>query len=178
MQSPKPIILGELPIDIKIQKLKKIAIEQYNFMQYSQYLGTSHWKEKRQEVFIKQGKCCRICGSDQNINIHHRRYKHDGKSILYKELNQNLLVICRDCHGLWHKLHGFQKIPFPHLRWMLQAGIPKILVFQYPHLNKKQLLKIVAGKLEATEKRCNSAHDHQAVIMEINQQGVMPTPRL
>ena len=108
-------------------------------LDYKEYLKTPHWQAKRTEAFSKQGNKCRVCGSPYSLNIHHRRYRYKGKSILYKELNQNLLVLCQDCHLLWHKMHGYHKIPFPTLRRLLKAGIPKMLAFQHPYSKAKTL---------------------------------------
>ena len=117
---------------------------QQNFkskISYKEYLNTEHWKKKREEVFIRQGKRCRVCHSTFRLEIHHRRYKYKGESLLFKEINTNLIPLCHKCHFLWHELHGFKKIPFPRLRALIKAGIPRITVFQHPYTKAKTLLK-------------------------------------
>ena len=109
-------------------------------MEYKKYLQSEHWKNKRDEVIVKQGNKCRVCGSDKNINIHHRTYKHHGVSIVGKELNAYLLPLCEECHYLWHKYQGYKRIPFPSLRWKLKAGISKELAFQRPSTSIRTLL--------------------------------------
>jgi len=111
------------------------------FMNYKDYLQSEHWQNKRKEVISKQGNRCRICNSNKNLNIHHRTYRQYGKSILGHELNLFLLPLCRDCHVLWHKYHGYKRIPFPSIRWKLQAGISKELAFQKPSTSIKTLLR-------------------------------------
>jgi hypothetical protein len=107
---------------------------------YKDYLKTKHWKNKREEVLMKQGNKCRICGSEIKIQIHHRRYKlPNGDSVLGKEPNCFLLPVCNDCHSLWHKLKGFKKIPFPTLRRKLRAGIPKEIAFKHSYTKIENL---------------------------------------
>lgn len=130
-------------------------------MQYNLYLHSEHWQNKRKETLLKQGKNCRVCGSDENINIHHRRYKYNGESVLGKEINQILLPLCRDCHGLWHKLHGYKHIPFPSLRMKLQAGIPKVLAFKKPYSKiKTLLLEVKAPYIGKPAEQVKQLHDY------------------
>lgn len=52
-------------------------------------------------------KHCFFCGSRKKLNIHHTTYlKKDGKSILFKEQQGNLIVLCNRCHNEWHKING------------------------------------------------------------------------
>lgn len=108
--------------------------------EYKEYLKTDHWKKKREETFIKQGRKCRICGSEKELHIHHRSYRYKGESTLFKEINASLLVICKDCHFLWHELQGHKRIPFPRLRRVLSQGIDKRTAFTYPYSKAKTLL--------------------------------------
>tara|TARA_Y100000310_G_scaffold184952_1_gene185047 strand:- start:128 stop:520 length:393 start_codon:yes stop_codon:yes gene_type:complete len=104
---------------------------------YREYLASPEWKAKRQDTFYKQGKVCRVCGNKKGLQIHHRRYRHQGKSILGNELNANLLVICKRCHMLWHHFHGYKKIPFPTLRKNIKDGVPYFTAFKHPYLKYK-----------------------------------------
>lgn len=110
-------------------------------MEYKDYLKTEEWRNTRNYTLFYQGCSCRVCGSTKNLNIHHRRYSYKGESILFKERQDNLLVICNSCHYLWHKLHGYGRIPFPTLRNLLNKGVPKLLAFEHPYSKAKNLLK-------------------------------------
>lgn len=77
------------------------------FMQYNQYLQTAHWKSKRLEK-LEDKSVCQICKSTSNINIHHKRYTYDGKSILFNERKEDLVTLCSSCHRLLHKYFGIE----------------------------------------------------------------------
>lgn len=81
-------------------------------MQYSSYLATTHWKEKRAYKLLKY-PACQICGSEKGIHVHHKYYKdREGKSILFREEMGDLLTLCSSCHKLIHVYFGIgiQKI--------------------------------------------------------------------
>jgi uncharacterized protein YlaI len=64
---------------------------------YVEYLKTEHWQKQRQEAIEFWGKRCMICDSQEALNVHHRTYKSLGnESIL------DLVVLCSDCHALFH----------------------------------------------------------------------------
>jgi RNA-directed DNA polymerase len=63
-----------------------------NWQGYHSY--GERWTAIREEVRNRDGYCCRICGSNQRIEVHHiRRHKpqrkHDPK---------RLITLCADCH--------------------------------------------------------------------------------
>lgn len=100
---------------------------------YKKYLKSKHWKEKRLEVFERQGDRCKVCFSDDSIQIHHKRYRENGESILYKERNSLLLPLCNHCHKLWHELQGYKRIPYVRLRSLLHYGVSKTKAFKHPY---------------------------------------------
>ena len=64
---------------------------------YSEYLKTEYWQKKRQQTIEFWGHRCMICDSQQALNVHHRTYRNLGnESIL------DLVVLCSDCHALFH----------------------------------------------------------------------------
>ena len=70
--------------------------------EYDEYIASEEWYEKRQEVFAKQGYECKICGSIDNLRVHHLNYDN----LFHEEDNQydDLIVLCDDCHK---QLHSF-----------------------------------------------------------------------
>jgi hypothetical protein len=105
-------------------------------MKYNDYLKTDHWKKIRIQTFHKQGNKCRICFSSNDLQIHHRRYYKNGENILFKEQNRDLLVLCKDCHFLWHNINGYQRIPFARLRRLLKEGKSKQIAFSLSYKRK------------------------------------------
>lgn len=66
--------------------------------EYQLYLKSGKWKKKREEVFRYYGKQCVLCGSEENIIVHHRRYDN----VTHEPL-QDLVPLCIRCHNAYHK---------------------------------------------------------------------------
>lgn len=60
---------------------------------YSAYLKTDRWKKKRDKVLRRDGYCCVLCTSIQDLEIHHRTYIR-----LYRERIGDLTTLCKRCH--------------------------------------------------------------------------------
>ena len=58
------------------------------------------WFKVREKVFEKYGRYCSMCGSEQNVQVHHKIPIRDGGT---NEL-ENLIPLCRDCH---QEIHHF-----------------------------------------------------------------------
>jgi len=72
---------------------------------YGDYLKSKEWSLKREE-FIP-GKSCEVCGTGKGLVLHHLRYKDDkGASILGREGEMDLVVLCWDCHTRLHNKYG------------------------------------------------------------------------
>lgn len=70
-------------------------------MPYKEYLQTPHWKRKRQEKLRIASHRCQVCNSGSTtLDVHHRTYERRGD-----ELDEDLIVLCRTCHDIFHK-HG------------------------------------------------------------------------
>jgi 5-methylcytosine-specific restriction endonuclease McrA len=66
-------------------------------MPYHEYLRTPEWHEKRNAAIKRAKWRCQICNSTGQLNVHHRTYERRGA-----EYNQDLIVLCADCHQLFH----------------------------------------------------------------------------
>lgn len=62
--------------------------------------------EIREEVLKRDGYACRKCGSKENLQIHHIKYRSKGGS---DDLN-NLITLCEFCHWIVHKDEPVGKI--------------------------------------------------------------------
>jgi transcription elongation factor Elf1 len=68
-------------------------------MSYQEYLRTPEWQERRNRHLKSAGYRCQVCnGSTPPLDVHHRTYERRGQ-----EYYKDLIVLCRDCHGLYHK---------------------------------------------------------------------------
>lgn len=65
------------------------------------------WEEAKRKVRIRDGHKCQMCGKDFNLEIHHKTYRVNGKSIVGHELEHLdcLVTLCGDCHSKVHKYH-------------------------------------------------------------------------
>ena len=73
---------------------------------YELLLERPEWKAYRLAVLAERGELCEWCGSNKNLQVHHKFYLKypNGKKILPWEYNINcLLVLCKDCHEKTHK---------------------------------------------------------------------------
>jgi hypothetical protein len=69
-------------------------------MPYEEYLKTSEWLAKRQQV-LERDEGCRNCNAQENLEVHHRTYARRG----YEDL-RDLTVLCESCHEHFHQKKG------------------------------------------------------------------------
>lgn len=65
---------------------------------YYSYLKSQDWKSKRKYALEFYGYTCNLCGSKNNLEVHHRTYKNLGK-----EAMEDLMLLCESCHYKFHK---------------------------------------------------------------------------
>ena len=73
---------------------------------YELLLERPEWKAYRLAVLAERGELCEWCGSNKNLQVHHKFYLKypNGKKILpWKYKTDALLVLCKDCHEKAHK---------------------------------------------------------------------------
>lgn len=67
-------------------------------MPYEEYLQTPEWKQKREKVLARDEHRCRVCDSDEKLQVHHRTYARRGG----EDLN-DLTTLCGPCHEHFHE---------------------------------------------------------------------------
>lgn len=65
---------------------------------YSVYLASEHWQITRAFALDHAGHRCQVCNANERLDVHHRTYARRGA-----ELPQDLIVLCRKCHEIFHK---------------------------------------------------------------------------
>lgn len=86
----------ELLEDVRYKELYRA--EQLRLMPYAEYLQTPEWQEMRRFALEAAGHRCQVCNSAKSLQVHHRTYERRGHEDL-----QDLTVLCKSCHELYHK---------------------------------------------------------------------------
>lgn len=66
-------------------------------MPYAAYLQSAEWQEKRHAALDRADHRCQLCNRSTRLHVHHRTYERRGH-----ELPGDLIVLCADCHKLFH----------------------------------------------------------------------------
>jgi len=89
-------------------------LEKLGFSSYAEYLRSPHWKAMR-EKYIATSKYkgrklrnkCAICGTRENLDLHHTTYLRLGWESL-----KDLIFLCRTHHYQLHQLPPQKSPPF------------------------------------------------------------------
>ena len=68
------------------------------------YLSSPEWKAKRKLVLKRDNYTCQGCGSIGALECHHIRYDN-----LTQEPLEDLVMLCRKCHGAIHDKLGYDR---------------------------------------------------------------------
>lgn len=79
---------------------------------YKEQLEHPKWLKKRKAILERDNHQCALCGSKENLQVHHTEYR-DGKRA-WEYPNAVLVTLCRDCHEKVHadpdhKLNPYRK---------------------------------------------------------------------
>jgi len=110
---------------------------------YQKYLESDEWKKKRRGKFaVSKNKCCAICLSVENLQVHHLSYKNN----LDEVPNWDLRILCNTCHQATHDLINSGKIKFTknthNHRFSITKNAVKKHLGLYTTKHDKALLKI------------------------------------
>lgn len=90
-----------------------------------EYYNSQQWKDFRQKYYAEKPKACSVCGSDVNVQLHHRTY-----STLGNESFDDVVPLCGNHHQLVHET--IQKMPVLG-RYGIEL-VPEIFKFCYGRL--------------------------------------------
>lgn len=68
-------------------------------LDYYEYIQSPEWKQKADKARKRAGYRCQVCNRSIKeivLDVHHRTYERLGN-----ERNEDLTVLCRDCHSLF-----------------------------------------------------------------------------
>lgn len=89
----------------RMNQLREVAeqrqqeIQSLRALPYSEYLKTDHWQQVRTAALKRAGYRCQVCNTNEkSLHVHHRTYEHRGQ-----EYARDVIVLCADCHRLFHE---------------------------------------------------------------------------
>jgi hypothetical protein len=88
-------------IGVLIKEIANGAVDHYateRKRSYQIYMLSERWEDKRNELFKERGRRCEVCGTGQNIQVHHNTYKRFENEDL-----EDLNVLCKQHHEEIHK---------------------------------------------------------------------------
>jgi 5-methylcytosine-specific restriction endonuclease McrA len=73
---------------------------------YQEKLFDKRWLAKR-ETIINRDKHCIICGSSENLVVHHKQYHYKSRLNMFLDPwdydDKYLITLCRSCHNRGHE---------------------------------------------------------------------------
>lgn len=78
-----------------------------NEFEYRLYLKTPAWKSKAKQRAAIDGYQCQLCGSRENLQIHHLTYRHIG----FENPWVDLVTLCENCHSGVHRMMSRRTAP-------------------------------------------------------------------
>ena len=75
---------------------------------YRTYLESDAWQRQRRSALLFARNRCQVCNKSGRLDVHHRTYERLGD-----ERPADLIVLCRDCHRLFHKARRLPRPPSP-----------------------------------------------------------------
>jgi 5-methylcytosine-specific restriction endonuclease McrA len=70
-------------------------------------LGAHSYKELCRQVLARDNWRCQVCGSTNNLQVHHQQLRSQQGS----DEDSNLITLCMDCHERLHHGYGSNRRP-------------------------------------------------------------------
>lgn len=71
-------------------------------MSYSDFLNTPYWAAISDYKKFKSNYKCALCGSKKDLATHHKSYERHGYEHERNVIEEDLIVLCKDCHSKFH----------------------------------------------------------------------------
>jgi hypothetical protein len=79
----------------------------FKVVNYRDYLQSPEWQARRRQAIYRAGRRCQLCNaSNVVLDTHHRTYERIGR-----EYDTDLIVLCRNCHTIFHENGKVAKPP-------------------------------------------------------------------
>ncbi|MBE6331995.1 MAG: HNH endonuclease [Bacteroidales bacterium] len=76
---------------------------------YKDLLFDVRWKRKRARILDRDGYKCVVCGSTENLTVHHKQYhvdKDGRKHVPWDYDDKYLVTLCNVCHRRGHAMYN------------------------------------------------------------------------
>jgi 5-methylcytosine-specific restriction endonuclease McrA len=90
---------------VKKKRRKKQKVARVKVTDYPSYLKSKIWQKRRAKFWRQHRRECFACGAVGRIDIHHATYERIGR-----ELDGDLVALCRWCHEEIHQLYKGKKL--------------------------------------------------------------------
>lgn len=107
--------------------------------EYKQYLQSDHWNKMKRIFYNSRKHKCLIClSTNAKLNLHHKKYNFEsGDSVFYKEKPNTLILLCEECHTLWHKYFRYTKM-------LYKIHIKKLRILLRKHTKEQSFILLSA----------------------------------
>lgn len=75
-------------------------------MDYLDFLKTPYWDGVRNCKLKRAKYCCQLCSGKGILNVHHKKYENHGREHIKSVADDDLIVLCKDCHEKFHDKLG------------------------------------------------------------------------
>lgn len=86
--------------------------------EYKTYLQSDHWQTIRKIVLERDHYHCMLCGSKENLNVHHNCYQRVGCERL-----DDLITLCEKCHNNFHNGKDIYQNKYPPVVGALDPAV-------------------------------------------------------
>lgn len=87
---PNPYLVGEW-----LTILNLAEAPQPKFVWLGNAENNEEWRELKEQIKAERGAKCELCGSKENLDLHHLKARRYGG----KAVKENLQLLCRSCHA-------------------------------------------------------------------------------
>jgi len=98
-------------------------------LSYAAQLKNKKWFDKRAEIIKRDFGCCRACGSQVNLQVHHTLYI--SGLLAWQTPDLYLVTLCKSCHEFEHKNIDKESL-------YVKRGSARFqeIAKQFPHINR------------------------------------------
>ena len=92
--------------------VRDIILKRNGYENYKDFLKSEYWRSIKKKVlgykYLERYSKCWICGSKDNIHLHHENYRW----MLTKFELRSIRAYCKDCHSWVHEIAYLNDVTF------------------------------------------------------------------